>query len=172
MEFRWALVGPGEPSTEGPAAAYRAPAEEGDARIVAAGRQADIAVGAEAAVQVRETTAAAGLAAGVPEPQPVNASSEPWRSRVAVNARQYNKGHPDCLAIAADEQRRLRYLIHLFIKELVLRNFGSPADGELPERMCKCSVTWATAAPTGPEPQRELRGSRGPGRDRQLAMVL
>jgi hypothetical protein len=135
VEFRWALEGPGELEPEGGAAVYRAPADHADAMVVVEAQQHEHEARAEASVQVRENASAPGLAAGVPEPEPVNAPSEPWRSRIAGNTWQFNEGHADYLAVAADDQRRLRYLIHLFAKELVLRNFGSPADGTLLERM-------------------------------------
>ncbi len=135
VEFRWTLDGPGELSADGAAAVYRAPPEDADATIILEATQSDREARAEAAVQVRETAAAPGLTAGVPEPQPVNAPSEPWRSRISARAWEYNEGHPDYLAVAGDDPRRLRYLIHLFAKELVLRNFGSPADADLLERM-------------------------------------
>jgi hypothetical protein len=34
-----------------------------------------------------------------------------------------------------DARRRLRYLVQLFAKEVVLRNFGEPSDAVLLERM-------------------------------------
>jgi hypothetical protein len=135
LTFSWSLEGPGGLVPDGATALYLAPDQEVDARVFAVARQGGLQAGAEATILVRESAGAGGLAAGIPEPRPVNAPSEGWRSRIVGNIWQYNEGHPDYLAVASIEQRRLRYLIHLFAKEIVLRNFGSPADGELLERM-------------------------------------
>jgi hypothetical protein len=37
--------------------------------------------------------------------------------------------------VQGEARRRLRYLVHLFAKEIVVRNFGSPSDAALLERM-------------------------------------
>ncbi len=114
---------------------YRAPDLEGDARIAVEATQGERSAIAEAAVQVRESSAAAERTIGIPEPQPVNAPSEDWRSRLIGSRWEYNEGHRDYLAVAGDESRRLRYLVHLFAKEVVLRNFGSPQEEPTLERM-------------------------------------
>jgi hypothetical protein len=48
---------------------------------------------------------------------------------------EFNSGHRDYQAVEANETRRVRYVVHLFAKEVVLRNFGRPAEGSLLERM-------------------------------------
>jgi hypothetical protein len=133
--FEWRLLGPGELSAEATLARYRAPPEEAAARIVLRVVHEGRETAAEADVVVREGAGRPDRAAGIPEPEPVNAPSEPWRSRIRAGRWEYNEGHRDHLAVRDDDQRRLRYLIHLFAKELVLRNYGSPQEEELLERM-------------------------------------
>ncbi len=135
VEVCWELSGPGALAAVGASALYRAPGEECDARILARATQGEHMASAEARVQVEAGAEAAARTAGIPEPQAVNAPSEPWRSRLRGRSWQYNEGHRDYLAVAGDEPRRLRYLIHLFAKEIVLRNFGSPMEEELLERL-------------------------------------
>ena len=94
-----------------------------------------MSVETEVPVAVRDDAPLGGRQAGIPEPAAVDAPSETWRSRMQGLTWEFNAGHPDYRAAAADESRRIRYLIHLFAKEVVLRNFGSPGDGELLERM-------------------------------------
>ncbi len=48
---------------------------------------------------------------------------------------EVNSGHPDYRRAQGDARARLRYLVHLFAKEVVVRNFGSPSEGPLLERM-------------------------------------
>jgi hypothetical protein len=72
---------------------------------------------------------------GIPDPHPVSAPGEAWRSRIREGRWEYNESHRDYLAVCGVEARRLRYLIHLFAKEIVLRNFGTPGTGDVLERM-------------------------------------
>ena len=135
LSYEWSLTGAGTLTTEEARARYRAPSEACEALIVVRARCGDRAAQAEIPVQVREETAAGGRQAGIPEPAAVDAPSEPWRSRIRGTTWEFNAGHPDYRAVADDEPRRVRYLIHLFAKEVVLRNFGAPTDAELLERL-------------------------------------
>ncbi len=135
VEFLWSLDGPGSLSSNGDEASYRAPDADAEAKIVVEAIQGELSASAEALVQVRESAAAAARTIGIPEPQPVNAPSEEWRSRLLGSRWEYNEGHRDYLAAAGDESRRLRYLVHLFAKEVVLKNFGSPQEEQTLERM-------------------------------------
>jgi len=65
----------------------------------------------------------------------VYAPSENWRSRMHGMVWEFNEGHRDYVAVSATESRRLRYLVHLFAKEIVLRNYGRPEHGSLLENM-------------------------------------
>ena len=133
--FAWELEGPGALEADGARAHYHSPSDPCDARIEVRARCEGREAQAEVSVAVREEAAPGGRQAGIPEPSPVDAPSEPWRSRIRGLVWEFNAGHPDYRQVAGDEPRRVRYLIHLFAKEVVLRNFGSPADGELLERM-------------------------------------
>ncbi len=130
----WLLVGPGELAAEGPRALYGAPPNEGRATLVVEATDGPSQMRVEVPIEILgEALGGAGI--GIPEPQAVNAPSEPWRSRVAGERWEYNEGHRDFLAVREDDTRRFRYLCHLFAKEVVLRNFGDPHHEELLERM-------------------------------------
>jgi hypothetical protein len=134
--LRWYLEGPGSlAATVAHGVVYRAPDDEAESKLAVEARQGDRSASAEALVSVKETSASAARTLGIPEPQPVNAPSEDWRSRLRGSRWEYNEGHRDYLAVASDEPRRLRYLVHLFAKEVVLKNFGSPLEEPTLERM-------------------------------------
>jgi hypothetical protein len=139
VDFSWLLVGPGELRAEGARAAYTAPdldaleAEEPLVRVVAS--QGETRVGAEVPVQLQPASSADARTSGIPDPRPVNAPGEAWRSRLVEGRWEYNADHRDYLAASETEARRLRYLVNLFAKEIVLRNFGGPADAQVLERM-------------------------------------
>jgi hypothetical protein len=135
VTFTWHLVGTGELQAAGDRAVYRAPVSVADASIEVVAQHGERTASVSVPVQVREDVASPGRAAGIPDPTPVDAPSEPWRSRIRGKTWEYNEGHRDYRAVAEDEPRRVRYLIHLFAKEVVLRNFGAPAEEELLERM-------------------------------------
>lgn len=70
------------------------------------------------------------------------AAGESWRSRfdLARNVIVINNGHRDFVFSSRTKMLKLRYLIRLYAKELVLRNFvGLPAD-QLLERMVELSL--------------------------------
>ncbi len=135
VEFTWRLDGPGELVPEGERALYRSASAPHESAIEVVACHEGRSASASVPVQVREDAAAPGRAAGIPDPVPIDAPSEPWRSRIRGTTWEYNEGHADYRAVAADEPRRVRYLIHLFAKEVVLRNFGAPLEEELLERM-------------------------------------
>jgi hypothetical protein len=132
--FEWRLEGPGELDVAGAEATYLAPDAEADGSIHVLARDGERVATARADVQVREAVDRA-RAAGIPEPLGVNAPSEPWRSRIRDNRWEYNEGHRDYAAVRGDDARRLRYLCHLFAKEVVLRNFGDGGADDVLERM-------------------------------------
>jgi hypothetical protein len=131
--FEWALAGAGSIAPEGATVVYTAPADPCEATATVVARQDGRS--AEAAALLRVTDAAKGGDEGIPEPKPVAASAEPWRSRIQDGEWQYNTSHPDYRRVQDDARRRLRYLVHLFAKELVVRNFGDPSHADLLERM-------------------------------------
>ena len=70
------------------------------------------------------------------------APGESWRSRFDMtrNVIAINNGHRDFVYASRFKSLKLRYLVRLFAKELVLRNFvGLPAD-QLLERMVELSL--------------------------------
>jgi len=150
LVWSWRLEGPGELEFDGPRARYTAPdaqptASDGEgspppsARILCEavqheeGRRLDAR--AEVPVVLTRGPAAADDTRGIPEPMPIHAPTESWRSRMRGDVWEFNEAHRDYLAASDSEARRLRYLVHLFAKEVVLRNFGGPGDAELLERM-------------------------------------
>lgn len=135
LAFEWRLEGPGELVAEGDSARYTAPSAPGLALLsvrVHSGR-----LSAEASAELETSLELLGRerVGGIPEPRPISAPGEPWRSRLIGESWEYNESHPDYRAAAETDAGRLRYLIHLFAKEVVLRNFGKPGDGELLERL-------------------------------------
>ena len=70
------------------------------------------------------------------------AAGESWRSRfdIARNVIVINNGHRDFVYASRTKSMKLRYLVRLYAKELVLRNFvGLPAD-QLLERLVELSL--------------------------------
>ncbi len=135
VAFTWRLEGPGEIAAGGASCTYSSPAYPAAASVHVEARQEATRVECVADVVVVEDYAGAGGAAGIPEPVGIHAPGEQWRSRVREGVWEYNTGHADYVTASATEARRLRYLIHLFAKEVVLRSFGSPADALILERM-------------------------------------
>jgi len=133
VEYAWALEGRGALHGDGGKAEFEAPESDGEAALRVEATQGDVAVSAEASITIEESLA--DRLGGIPEPVAIHAPSESWRSRVAGSEWQYNAGHRDYRAVADVQARRIRYLTHLFAKELVVRNFGRPADAEILERL-------------------------------------
>jgi len=148
VRFAWSLDGPGELVADGANAAYTAhdgADEEQRATITVHATQDDTVLSASAAVVVERPDVTLRLQ-GIPEPHPVSDPGATWRSRFVRGRWEFNEAHRDFLAVAEVEAQRLRYLIHLFAKEVVLRNFGRPGDGEVLERMVEV-LTRLGAAP-------------------------
>jgi len=135
IEWIWRLEGPGELEWHRREARFSADVEPGTARIVVRASSGSSSAEASIPVEVLAELAGAERAAGIPEPEAVYAPSEAWRSRLLGTGWQFNSGHKDYLAVESVEARRLRYLVHLFAKEVVLKNFGAPGDAHLLERM-------------------------------------
>jgi len=136
VEFRWSIVeGGGALTPEGDRAGYAAPEETGLAVLEVEARQGERGASARATVEVVEKLAGERPDAGIPDPQRVFDRDGDWRSRVAGRRWEYNAAHPDYQSVAGDPRRRLRYLVHLFAKEIVLRNYGEPKDERLLERV-------------------------------------
>ena len=149
LQFEWALVeGAGLlDGSRDQEATFVAPGEPGLARIKVSVRQRDIACEAEALVTVTQEIlsqlgGASVSAQGLPGYTFERAAGESWRSRydIARNLIVVNSGHRDFVYASRSRTLKLRYLVRLYAKELVLRNFvGLPADQML-ERMVELSL--------------------------------
>ena len=135
INWVWRLDGPGELDWHRNEARFGADVEPGTARILVRAESGRDSAEATIPVEVLSELAGAERAAGIPEPASVYAPNEAWRSRLVGTSWQFNSGHKDYVAVEDVEARRLRYLVHLFAKEVVLKNFGSPGDAHLLERM-------------------------------------
>ena len=128
-------------------ATFIAPAEPGLARVKVTVSQNDIERSAEALITVtRELLSQTGTtmveSQGLPGYTFESAPGESWRSRydASRNVIVINNGHRDFVYVARTKTLKLRYLIRLYAKELVLRNFvGLPPD-QLLERMVELSL--------------------------------
>lgn len=150
VAFEWTLDGPGVLDARDASAAYAAPADPGTATIRVVATQGDLRVAGEATVETSDAVDPDPRGSGgIPDPEPVEAPGEDWRSRFEPGRWQYNTAHADYRHVAQDPRRRLRYLVHLFAKEIVLRNFGEPGDGELLERMVQVLAYVGEAKPRG-----------------------
>jgi hypothetical protein len=70
------------------------------------------------------------------------APAELWRSRfdAARNLIVVNNGHRDFVFATRNRALQLRYLVRLYVKELVLKNFAGLPAGQLVERMIELSL--------------------------------
>jgi hypothetical protein len=136
IEFTWILrAGGGVLKGDGGRAEFTAAAELGAVRIAVRAGDGERSEEAEAELEVVEKLRGENPDAGIPDPKRVFDPEGDWRSRVISRRWEYNAAHPDYQAVAADSRRRLRYLTHLFAKEIVLRNYGDPSQERLLERM-------------------------------------
>ncbi|QDV05064.1 DNA mismatch repair protein [Planctomycetes bacterium Poly30] len=142
IEYRWRVEGVGQlDAHEGSQVTFKAPdrlPEETRGSIVVSARTGEGADAFGCEAQCSVTVTPPDISAriqGIPEPHPVAAPGESWRSRFVGGRWEFNESHRDFLAVSDVEAQRVRYLIHLFVKEVVLRNFGRPGDAEVLERM-------------------------------------
>jgi hypothetical protein len=126
---------------------FRAPGVPGLARLKLTVTQRDVTATAEALVTVTEslesaTTPAVVNARGLPGYTFERAAGELWRCRFDPerNIIVVNSGHRDFVFATRNRALQLRYLVRLYVKELVLKNFaGLPAE-QLLERMIELSL--------------------------------
>ena len=126
---------------------FAAPAEPGLVRVRVKVTQGNIECSADALItithellpQVANTMVAAS---GLPGYTFESAPGESWRSKFdsTRNIIVVNNGHRDFVYAARNRSLKLRYLIRLYAKELVFKNFvGLPAD-QLLERMIELTL--------------------------------
>lgn len=149
LSFAWDLI-EGEGSLEGVAhqeVEYRAPGTPGLARLRVTVSQREVTVTAEALITVTDSLESAMAPAvvntrGLPGYTFERAAGELWRCRFDAerNIIVVNSGHRDFVFATRNRALQLRYLVRLYVKELVLKNFaGLPAD-QLLERMIELSL--------------------------------
>jgi hypothetical protein len=149
LEFSWVIIEGGgvlrgERDQE---VEYIAPAAPGLVRLQVTVAQAGVRRSAEALITVTEnvvvsTGMGTANSRGLPAYSFERAAGELWRSRFDAerNVIVVNSGHRDFVFASKRQAMKLRYLVRLYVKELVLRNFvGVPSD-HLLERMIELSL--------------------------------
>ena len=126
---------------------YAAPATPGLARLRVSVTQGEVTCIAEALVTVSATLEASvgsamANARGLPGYTFERAAGELWRSRFDAerNLIIVNNGHRDFVFARKNRALQLRYLVRLYVKELVLRNFAGIPSDQLLERMVELSL--------------------------------
>jgi hypothetical protein len=129
------------------AAVFHAAGEPGVSRVEVQVRQGDAVATAEAVVTVTEELMATFgqttiPAQGLPGYSFERAASESWRSRfdAARNLILINNGHRDFVFASRSKALKLRYLVRLYAKELIMRNFAGLPTEQLLERMIELSL--------------------------------
>ena len=149
IEFLWNIVEGGGRLDEAreQSAIFHAPDEPGLTRVEATARQGEIVCRAEALITVTDTLLpvgdrTGGDARGIPGYTFERAPGELWRSRFDTerNVIVVNSGHRDFVFAARQKTLKLRYLMRLFAKELVLRNFLGIAPDQLLERLIELTL--------------------------------
>ncbi len=149
INWDWRLDGTGTLVASSNEARFAASDEPGSGRIVVRARQDGTVVEAYVEIEVLAELAAQERVSGIPEPEAVSAPGETWRSRLVAGSWQFNGAHRDYRLVENSEARRLRYLVHLFVKEVALRNFGQPSDAALLERMVELLTHLEGERPNG-----------------------
>jgi hypothetical protein len=149
LQFLWRVV-EGEGTLEGTTnqeVEYRAPAAPGLVRISVTVTQREVARSAEALVTVTDSLDAAMSPAvvnarGLPGYTFERAAGELWRCRFdgERNIIVVNSGHRDFVFATRNRALQLRYLVRLYVKELVLKNFAGASADQLLERMIELSL--------------------------------
>jgi hypothetical protein len=149
LEFSWRMAEGmgGLTGVKDQTAVFHAPGEPGVSRVEVQVRQGDIATNAEAVVTVTEELLATFdqatmPAQGLPGYSFESAAGESWRSRfdAARNLILINNGHRDFVFASRGKALKLRYLVRLYAKELIIRNFAGLPPEQLLERMIELSL--------------------------------
>jgi hypothetical protein len=149
LTFAWEIVDGGGTlsSTSDQEVSYTAPSSPVLVRLSVAVSQRDMRCGAEALITVTDSLEAAiGPAAvnarGLPGYTFERAAGELWRSRFdsVRNLIVVNNGHRDFVFATRSRALQLRYLVRLYVKELVLKNFPGLAAEQVAERMIELSL--------------------------------
>jgi hypothetical protein len=126
-------------------------------------RQRDVTCSSEALITVTDSlipSTGSGVidARGLPGYTFECASGELWRSRFDAtrNVIVVNNGHRDFVFASRTQALKLRYLLRLYVKELVLRNFSGVPGDQLLERTIELSLYRRTSFDSS------LMGARSP----------
>jgi hypothetical protein len=126
---------------------YLAPATPGLVRLNVSVTQHDVTCAAEALITIAaslEATMSSAIvnARGLPGYTFERAAGELWRSRFDAerNLIIVNNGHRDFVFATKNRALQLRYLVRLYVKELVLKNFTGVPPEQLLERMIELSL--------------------------------
>ena len=149
LTFLWELLeGGGElEGTTNQELHFRAPGVPGLTRVQVTVSQRDAHVSGEALVTVTDSlesamTPAAANTRGLPGYTFERAAGELWRCRFdnERNIIVVNSGHRDFVFATRNRALQLRYLVRLYVKELVLKNFAGLSPDQLLERMVELSL--------------------------------
>jgi hypothetical protein len=149
LTFAWAIVEGGGTlsSTCDQEVSFTAPSSPVLVRLSVAVSQRDMHCSAEALVTITDSLdvaigPAVVNARGLPGYTFERSAGELWRSRFDAerNLIVVNSGHRDFVFATRSRALQLRYLVRLYVKELVLKNFaGLPAE-QVAERMIELSL--------------------------------
>jgi hypothetical protein len=149
LQFSWQIVegGGSLSSAADQEVEYAAPATPGLARLQVLVTQREVACSAEALITITASLDASISTAivntrGLPGYTFERAAGELWRSRFDAdrNLIIVNNGHRDFVFATRNRALQLRYLVRLYVKELVLRNFSGVSPDQLLERMIELSM--------------------------------
>ena len=149
LVFSWQITeGEGTlSSTSDQEVIFRAPSSPGLVRLSVTASQREVHCNAEALITVTDSLEA-GMGAsmvnarGLPGYTFERAAGELWRSRFDTerNLILVNSGHRDFVFATRSHALQLRYLVRLYVKELVLKNFGGMSAEQVAERMIELSL--------------------------------
>jgi hypothetical protein len=149
LEFHWQIADGGGTlgSERDQEVAFTAPGTPGLTQLRVTVRQRDVECTAGALVTITDSLAPAAApgavnARGLPGYTFERAAGELWRSRFDAerNLIIVNSGHRDFVFAARNQALKVRYLVRLYIKELVLQNFGGLPTDQVLERMVELSL--------------------------------
>lgn len=149
LSFAWEIVEGGGTlsSTSDQEISFEAPDSPALVRLSVAVSQRDIRCTAEALITITDSldvpiSPSVVNARGLPGYTFERAAGEAWRSRFDAtrNLIVVNSGHRDFVFSTRSRALQLRYLVRLYVKELVLRNFAGMQAEQIAERMVELSL--------------------------------
>ncbi|MGH8258772.1 MAG: hypothetical protein ACREUG_03680, partial [Steroidobacteraceae bacterium] len=149
LVFAWEIVEGGGTlsATADQEVTFEAPSSPGLVRLAVTVTQREAACRAEALITVAASLESAMAPAvvnarGLPGYTFERAAGELWRSRYDAerNLIVVNNGHRDFVFATRNRALQLRYLVRLYVKELVLKNFAGLSPAQVAERMIELSL--------------------------------